>query len=292
MLIFHPQPLLFSPPFSLALLSRSTSIIPTTAACRLLSDFSSFPHPFVTHRPSLRSQRSYHSSTTTTMKKASQTDLPPETQLPKVESIANVATTHWLSLDTINYKDEEGNDRKWNVARRNAAPNQPNKTLNPHVDAVVIIPILTSNQKKEETWPQTVIVEQYRPPMDSITWEFPAGLIDKGETPGQAAIRELKEEVGLVGTISSSSQQLCMSPGLCDETINIVSVNVDMDDELNKNPKQNLDEGEFIKTKTVSLDSTLQKILDDGVATNIPISILYAFSLGLKMGLSLPSKSG
>ena len=35
-------------------------------------------------------------------------------------------------------------------------------------------------------------------PAFRYTIEMPAGLIDAGETPAQAAIRELKEECGLV----------------------------------------------------------------------------------------------
>ena len=41
-----------------------------------------------------------------------------------------------------------------------------------------------------------VMTEQYRHGTGKITLEFPAGIIDKGETPEQAAARELQEECG------------------------------------------------------------------------------------------------
>jgi len=41
------------------------------------------------------------------------------------------------------------------------------------------------------------LVRQFRPAVDRHTWEFPAGLLEPGETPQEAARRELEEEAGL-----------------------------------------------------------------------------------------------
>ena len=41
------------------------------------------------------------------------------------------------------------------------------------------------------------IVRQYRPCVESYTWEFPAGTLDSGDTPEEAARREVLEETGL-----------------------------------------------------------------------------------------------
>lgn len=40
------------------------------------------------------------------------------------------------------------------------------------------------------------IVRQYRPALERFTWELPAGLVDKGETPQACCQRELMEETG------------------------------------------------------------------------------------------------
>ncbi len=44
--------------------------------------------------------------------------------------------------------------------------------------------------------PSFVMVRQYRHGSDSVTIEFPAGIVDEGESPKEAALRELEEETG------------------------------------------------------------------------------------------------
>ncbi len=53
--------------------------------------------------------------------------------------------------------------------------------------------VLILARTPESKW---VMTEQYRHGTGKIALEFPAGIIDKGETPEQAAIRELQEECG------------------------------------------------------------------------------------------------
>jgi 8-oxo-dGTP pyrophosphatase MutT (NUDIX family) len=56
------------------------------------------------------------------------------------------------------------------------------------VDWVQVIPLTTEGQ--------FVMVEQFRPGPEVITLEFPAGLVDAGESPLATAARELREETG------------------------------------------------------------------------------------------------
>jgi len=205
---------------------------------------------------------------------------------PRNNSINQVATTRFLELKTIDYTDQNGVERKWDMASRTT------KGSGDIADAVIIIPLLrTSGSNKTET----LLVEQYRPPVGRDTIEFPAGLIDKDEDPETAAMRELREETGFIGskcTILSGpsvSRVLCMSPGLCDETVNCVVVEVDMDNPANQGtPKTELDEGEFCVVKKVELKKGLKRALDNG--QTMPFAGLYMFAMGLEVGLRMREK--
>lgn len=55
------------------------------------------------------------------------------------------------------------------------------------------------------TGPELLLQKQYRPPIDKVVIEVPAGLIDAGETVEECAVRELKEETGYVGVAEQTS---------------------------------------------------------------------------------------
>lgn len=201
---------------------------------------------------------------------------------PKNTAVHTVGQTKWLTLKTITWTDDENNERKWDMVQRTTKKVDSS-------DAVVIIPLLKSERSGTKTV-ETILVRQYRPPMGTYTLEFPAGLIDDGETSEQAALRELKEETGYTGEIDTSYERnmMCMSPGLTDETIEMVIVQVDLDKPENMNPKQALDEGESIELLRVSLLDGLKDMMKDkNSQRGVPIALLYTFAVGLEMGKQL-----
>ncbi|KAK0279095.1 hypothetical protein LTR35_008830 [Friedmanniomyces endolithicus] len=127
------------------------------------------------------------------------------TQTPKIDRISPLSADEakWTELRKIEWTDQAGRQRVWEAAARKTRTKGG-------VDAVAIAPILRHPNKP----PSTMIILQYRPPVEAMCVEFPAGLIDEGETPEQAAVRELKEETGYEGKVSEVSPTLSNQPGL------------------------------------------------------------------------------
>lgn len=89
---------------------------------------------------------------------------------------------------------------------------------------------------------KVILVKQFRIPLKKFSLEFPAGLIDEGETPTQAAIRELLEETGYHGEVIKVSPSVCTSPGLTGEEIYFIEMKI-----IGEQSKQMLDDTEEIE---------------------------------------------
>ncbi len=145
-----------------------------------------------------------------------------------------------------------------------------------------------------------MLQKQYRPPLDKIVIEIPAGLIDEGETAEQAAIRELREETGYVGQVlevspimfngllpyvpSTSPPSNCLfpnswasDPGFCNTNLKMVHVSIDMSLPENQDLKPELEENEFIEVFHVRLADLwreLEKLEAEGYAIDARIANL------------------
>ena len=134
----------------------------------------------------------------------------------------------WSNLVEFSYEDEKKQIRKWEgLHRKNNA------------EAVIVI-------AKMEPSARYIIIRQFRPPTNSYILEFPAGLVDSGETRDQTAIRELSEETGYVGEVEKISPRLYSSPGILSEAVSFAHMQVDENLLDNQRPKARNEPGEFI----------------------------------------------
>jgi ADP-ribose pyrophosphatase len=66
---------------------------------------------------------------------------------------------------------------------------------------------------------EIVLVRQHRHAIGEDTWEVCAGGIDAGETPEEAAIRELREETGYRARAMHRLWSAYSAPGFCNELL-------------------------------------------------------------------------
>jgi 8-oxo-dGTP pyrophosphatase MutT (NUDIX family) len=155
-----------------------------------------------------------------------------------------IPSCHRLTAPRSTYHDPHGATRTWEHAERSTRPKDSD------IDGVGIVAILD-----KATGPEILLQKQFRPPVDKVVIEVPAGLIDAGETPEQAAVRELKEETGYVGSVSESSPVMFNDPGFCNTNLRMVHVNIDMAHPSNQPDtlRPELEENEFIEVFSIPL---------------------------------------
>ncbi|KAJ7582485.1 NUDIX hydrolase domain-like protein [Mycena floridula] len=182
-----------------------------------------------------------------------------------------LSEARWITLKKIKYTDQEGTERQWECAERKTRKSSG-------IDAVAILTIIRS---KRNAFPvSTVVIEQYRPPIDKVIIELPAGLIDEGETPEQAAIRELQEETGFKAdsVIESSSVVVC-DPGMTNANMKLIVLQVTLPDKL-EIPDAKLEAGEFIVRRVVELEKLDQELKEYAAKGFVVDARLSHFSSG------------
>ena len=110
-----------------------------------------------------------------------------------------------------------------------------------HPKSVVLVPVPEPGH--------VILVRQYRYPINKYLWELPAGSVDEGESPEQAARRECHEEIGLVPSTVVRLSAMYPTPGYCDEEMVYFRLSgLDRTDE-----QAAVDEDEDIEVKTFEL---------------------------------------
>jgi len=117
-----------------------------------------------------------------------------------------------------------------------------------HPRSVVLVPVPEPGH--------VVLIRQYRYAVHRWLWELPAGSVDPGETPEDAARRECHEEIGQVPDTIVRLAALLPTPGYCDEEMLFFRLSgLTVPEE-----PATLDEDEDIEPRTFSLPEAREMI--------------------------------
>ena len=111
----------------------------------------------------------------------------------KYQGIRKILEGKFITRYDVDYVTAEGHSKTYEIISRNKDIQTLEQLQNRQANAVVMV--LT-----DESGERILINREYRMAMAQWIYNFPAGLIDPGETPEESARRELWEETGLTLT--------------------------------------------------------------------------------------------
>ncbi len=149
----------------------------------------------------------------------------------------------WLKLHEYKIK-RDGSESIYTVVERS--------------DTVIIVPLSSKND--------TILLKQYRYPVDGDSLEFPMGGVDDGETMEDAAARELLEETGLTSHSLEKVGEYYANPGLSSQKVLVFTAKVDDIAVENVVLQANVDEIQEIKKVSLDevFDMAAKGIITDG----------------------------
>ena len=141
--------------------------------------------------------------------------------MKKYTNIHKLSDNKFLNLFQLDALTDSGRAFDYFFVSRRRAEDIKLLTGDSAAEGVVIYPVLKEDPEK------IVMIRQYRYPLGDYLYELPAGLIDEGETPDAAAVREMKEETGLDFEVYSGGdaafrRPFFMGAGFTDESCNAV----------------------------------------------------------------------
>lgn len=139
--------------------------------------------------------------------------------LNRIKALKKITNNRFLNYYEMTVVNKLGKEHPYYMATRMKDDQLKCMTGKYPADGVLICGIHRDDQGKE----CIVLVRQLRYPVNTYVYELPAGLIDDGETALEAAVREYREETGLIFT-PLNVDPILMKPyyssvGMTDESV-------------------------------------------------------------------------
>jgi 8-oxo-dGTP pyrophosphatase MutT (NUDIX family) len=131
-------------------------------------------------------------------------------------------------------------------------------------DGVVVIAITPDEQ--------LVMVQQWRHPVQRVTLELPAGMVDEGEKPDEAGPRELREETGYEGADPEYLGGVILNPSWQNTRVHAVVVR-----DARRAGGKELDEGEDTRVHCVPLREVRRMVVQGEIDSAPTVSALALF---------------
>lgn len=121
---------------------------------------------------------------------------------PKILKRHGVARTRLFQVEQLDLRFSNGVERTYE------------RLASAGFGAVAVVPVTSAGE--------VVLVQEYGAGIDNYSWGVPKGAIDPGETPEEAANRELMEEAGMGARSLHRLKSLHINPSYMQRSIDVI----------------------------------------------------------------------